>query len=74
MKFFQDFVREISRIHHEELETLIVTKIEEAEGRVPTDAEVAKYGLLCHHPDGSTVVKWKGKEVGRLGPISRLYT
>ncbi len=42
------------------IETEIITYVEKTEGRVPTDAEMQKYGMRAVWPDGKVEYKWKG--------------
>ncbi len=47
----------------------IILRIEEIEGRVPTDAEIANYLLAGLYGNGIGEYRWKGQVIVRTQPV-----
>lgn len=58
MSFDQQFYAEI--------EKRVVARLEEIEGRVPTNDEVALHGNRLVYPDGKQEIQWKGVTILRI--------
>jgi len=65
---FQDLHAAIHKEIQAKIEERLVTRIEELEGRVPTDEEVSQHGLRVTFPDGRVLYSWKGTPVVELVP------
>lgn len=72
---FEDDLAKISatvaRYRSDAIEKALITRIEEIEGRVPSDAEVAHYAQKEIHPDGTEIIYWKGIPIVVAPPIYR---
>jgi hypothetical protein len=60
---------ELARKQAAETELRLITMIEEIEGRVPTNEEVAAYGQRNIYPDGTVTLTWRGKELFTVPPL-----
>lgn len=54
--------------HLTETEQTLLARIEQIEGRVPTNQEVARYGLCTVHPNGVQAWTWKGTLIVQVKP------
>jgi hypothetical protein len=53
---------------HAAVELALITRLEQIEGRVPTNAEVAAHALQAIYPSGTREFKWRGQTFLRVVP------
>jgi len=58
---FQSLANEIMRARMAVIELRLITRIEETEGRVPSNDEVRRHGRIIVSPDGIRHYTWKGQ-------------
>lgn len=56
----------LARLYCAAYERELVRLFEEAEGRVPTNVEVARHANVLCWPTGQRDIQWKGKTIGRF--------
>lgn len=61
---------EVRRHFIQRIELSLVTRIEEIEGRVASNEEVARYAHRVIYPDGVSLYTWKGQPIVRVIPPS----
>lgn len=58
---FQTLVNQVAHLRMSAIELWLVTEIEKIEGRVPSNDEVRRHGLIAVSPDGVRHYTWKGE-------------
>jgi hypothetical protein len=64
---------EIAKERNRVVERMLITMLEEIEGRVPTNEEVTRFALRKIFPDGTQTYFWKGKKLFNVEPLKFSY-
>ena len=66
----QDMAIQLHRNLLQKVEERLVARIEELEGRVPSNEEVARHGHRVIYPDGKQEYTWKGMKILEVLPMT----
>lgn len=63
-----DLCAQLAHALNTQVELSLVTRIEEIEGRVPSNAEIMQFGLRVVGPDAGSTWLWKTTPIVRVEP------
>lgn len=62
-------IQELIQLQTSKIELALITRIEEIEGRVPSDQEVKCHSMKYIYPDGKEIYKWRGIHILTVLPL-----
>ena len=69
MKHMDEIAFKIAEEQNRVVERMLITMLEEIEGRVPTNEEVSRFACRMIFPDGTQTYTWKGKKLFNVEPL-----